>query len=363
MTSMKKLLVVDDSAFMRKLITEFFKGNNEIEVVGTARNGLDAIDKVKRLQPDVVTMDVEMPEMNGVEALKKIMQDTPTPVVMLSSTTTSDATITVEAISNGAADFVAKPSGTISLDLDKIKNQLVEKVVAATKVSVTNLKQISKPTIPVAKPDSPEPVKTVVQPKNESWQKFKKKIVVIGTSTGGPRALQEVLTTLPKNINAPILIVQHMPAGFTNSLAKRLDQLSEITVKEAENGEILQPGVAYIAPGGNQMTVRKIGMTKTIYIDKTSPAVGGHKPAVDVLFNSVAEMTDLDRIAVIMTGMGADGAKGVRELKRTGNTRVISEDESTCVVYGMPKSVEKTGLVDRVEKLENISTAILGYLE
>lgn len=363
---MKKLLIVDDSAFMRKLIAEFFSGNAYIEVVGTARNGRDALEKVKMLNPDVLTMDVEMPEMNGVEAVKQLMLENPKPVVMLSSTTTSDAAITMEAIANGAVDFIAKPSGTISLDLDKIKDELVEKVIAATHIPLERLrrKEIGT-TLPKKKPTFEQPNK--IQPQmmketNRVWHKNHKKIILIGTSTGGPRALQEVLTKLPKDLKAPILIVQHMPAGFTKSLAKRLDQLSDITVKEAENGDLLQSGVAYVAPGGYQMTVRKIGMTHSIQIDEHAPVVGGHKPAVDVLFDSVAKITDVDRIAVIMTGMGADGSKGIKTLKRTGNTRIISEDERTCVVYGMPKSAEKTGLVDCVVPLEEIPQAILNYL-
>lgn len=363
---MKKLLIVDDSAFMRKLITEFFSENAYIEVVGTARNGRDALEKVRILNPDVLTMDVEMPEMTGVEAVKQLMIENPKPVVMLSSTTTADAAITMEAIANGAVDFIAKPSGTISLDLDKIKDDLIEKVIAASNIPIEKLRRkerISK--IPIKKPIFEKPIiveKRIQEKTNQVWHKNHKKIILIGTSTGGPRALQEVLTRLPKDIKAPILIVQHMPPGFTKSLAKRLDQLSDITVKEAEQGDLLQPGTAYIAPGGYQMTAKKVGMTYSIHIDEHAPVVGGHKPAVDVLFDSVATLTDIDRIAVIMTGMGADGSKGIKMLKRSGNTRVISEDERTCVVYGMPKSAEKTGLVDRVAPLDEIPQAILNYL-
>lgn len=379
MSSKKKLLVVDDSAFMRKLITEFFKDDLLIEVVGIARNGRDAVEKVKSLKPDVLTMDVEMPELSGVDAVKEIMRISPTPVVMLSSTTTVNAATTIEAMANGAVDFVAKPSGTISLDLDKIKEELVEKVRAAANIPISRLKvnpinqnrkkvQSSpkeiKPISKLTRPITPTPISTISSEisSNKRWPSFSKKIVVIGTSTGGPRALQEVLTALPKTIAAPILVVQHMPAGFTKSLANRLNQLCEITVKEAEDGDILQPGVAYIAPGGYQMTVRKVGMTKSIHIDSNHPAVGGHKPAVDVLFDSVGQMTDVDRIAVIMTGMGADGSKGITVLKRTGSTKVISEAEETCVVYGMPKSAYKTGLVDSVVKLNGIAQEIMNYM-
>lgn len=292
------------------------------------------------------------------------MADFPTPVVMLSSTTTADATITMEAIANGAVDFVAKPSGTISLDLDKIKDELIEKVIAAANVSVAKLQRSISPAVVKSSTKVTAKIEPAIEKiVDKAWKSHTKKMVVIGTSTGGPRALQEVITSIPASISAPILIVQHMPAGFTQSLAKRLNQLSDITVKEAENGDILQPGVAYIAPGGNQMTVRKVGLTYSILIDPDFPAVGGHKPAVDVLFDSVAKFTEVDRIAVIMTGMGADGSKGIKSLKRSGNTRVISEAEDTCVVYGMPKSAEKTGLVDRVVKLNDISQTIMSYIK
>lgn len=376
MTSKKKLLIVDDSAFMRKLISEFFKDDALIEVVGTARNGRDAVAKVKSLNPDVLTMDVEMPELSGVEAVKEIMRLHPKPVVMLSSTTTANATTTIEAMANGAVDFVAKPSGTISLDLDKIKDELVQKVKAATEIPISRLKvtpfDSNRIKVQTRQPEfstvtsfvsTPTPIESEPLKTYEKWPNFSKKLVVIGTSTGGPRALQEVLTSLPETIAAPILIVQHMPAGFTKSLANRLNQQSAITVKEAEDGDILQNGIAYIAPGGSQMTVRKVGMTQSIHIDANHPAVGGHKPAVDVLFDSVGQIKDVDRIAVVMTGMGADGSKGIKVLKRTGSTKVISEAEETCVVYGMPKSAEKTGLVDRVVKLNHIAQEIMNYMD
>ena len=243
---------------MRKLISDFFVGNPKIEVVGTARNGKDAIKKIQQLKPDVVTMDVEMPEMNGIDALKEIMAICPVPVVMLSSTTKRGAENTLTAMESGAVDFVAKPSGTISLDLHKIRDELVYKVEQAAQVPVSKLKKtigksdIKKQEVPthINVPKPVRPPKPIVNKQVElsefsaqtkrEWSKTSKKIVLIGTSTGGPRALQEVITKIPANIQAPILIVQHMPAGFTKSLATRLDQLSKIKVKEAEQGDILQ---------------------------------------------------------------------------------------------------------------------------
>ncbi|MFF2752585.1 chemotaxis response regulator protein-glutamate methylesterase [Psychrobacillus sp. NPDC058041] len=361
----KKLLIVDDSAFMRKLITDFFADSKLIEVVGIARNGKDAIQKIKSLQPDVVTMDVEMPVMNGLDALKEIMAKTPVAIVMLSSTTQKGTESTLLAMEYGAVDFVAKPSGTISLDLHKIKEELVVKVENAANVSITKMKrpqlvteksfifsEVSKAT----KPSIP------ITSKRQNWNKQKKKMVLIGTSTGGPRALQEVITKLPKNIQAPVLIVQHMPAGFTKSLAVRLNQLSEIEVKEAENGDILRNGYAYIAPGGYHLRLNKMGNDYTIVLDNIEPPRAGHRPSVDVLFEDNSRYNDFDKIAVIMTGMGSDGSSGLRKLGESGNVVAIAESANTCIVYGMPKAAIETNLVNEVVDLENITQAILQYL-
>lgn len=372
MTVIKKLLIVDDSAFMRKLIGDFFVDVPNVEVIGTARNGQDALEKIKALKPDVVTLDVEMPQLNGLEALKLIMVECPTPVVMLSSTTKAGAEITVEAMANGAVDFIAKPSGTISLDLHKIKDELVHKVIQATNVSVTKLRKpagLSKSVNTfVDKTISKETIKSsnfversIINTNN--WNLHGgKKLVLIGTSTGGPRALQEVITKIPQNIMAPILIVQHMPAGFTKSLATRLDNLSEITVKEAGNGDILQCGVAYIAPGGYHMKLQKVGMSVVIKLDNTEAPRGGHRPAVDVMYESASELEEYDKLAVIMTGMGADGTKGLETLKKTGNVKAISESANTCVVYGMPKAAFETGLIDNVEDVDDIAQTIMKYI-
>jgi two-component system, chemotaxis family, protein-glutamate methylesterase/glutaminase len=379
MTVAKKLLIVDDSAFMRKLIGDFFVDVPKIEVIGTARNGQDALEKIKLLKPDVVTLDVEMPQLNGLEALKLIMADCPTPVIMVSSTTKAGAEITVEAMANGAVDFIAKPSGTISLDLHKIKDELVHKVVQAASVPVTKLRKTSSNTKPfntsaptfTSKQPIGAPKPSIERPKmppkpvqnSGSWNMHSgKKLILIGTSTGGPRALQEVVTKIPKRVSAPILIVQHMPAGFTKSLATRLDNLSDITVKEAENGDILKPGVAYIAPGGYHMKLQKVGMSVGIKLDNVEAPRGGHRPAVDVMYESASELADYDKLAVIMTGMGSDGTKGLQRLKSTGNVRAISESANTCVVYGMPKAAYETGLIDDVEDVDDIANAIMKYI-
>lgn len=361
----KKLLIVDDSAFMRKLISDFFKDDSHITVVGTARNGKDALLKMKTLKPDVVTMDVEMPELNGIDALKRIMEECPVPVVMLSSTTKTGTENTMLAMEYGAVDFVAKPSGTISLDLHKVKDELVTKITQASQVSVLKIRKAEIPreilknqvekSVPITRN------KRIEIPDRE-WITSRKKIVVLGTSTGGPRALQEVLTKLPKDIKAPILIVQHMPAGFTKSLATRLNQLSEIHVKEAEHDDIIQDGTAYIAPGGYHMGIRKKGSNYTIHLDNVSDPRAGHRPSVDVMFESVSQYHDFDKVAVIMTGMGSDGTKGLIQLKQNGQVKAITESAETCIVYGMPKAAYESNLVDDVADVDDIAKVIMKYL-
>ncbi|BAK17398.1 chemotaxis response regulator containing a CheY-like receiver domain and a methylesterase domain [Solibacillus silvestris StLB046] len=371
-----KLLVVDDSAFMRKLISDFFSDHLHIEVIGAARNGKDAIKKIEQLKPDVVTMDVEMPEMNGMEALKEIMQKYPLPVIMLSSTTKRGAENTLMAMEYGAVDFVAKPSGSISLDLHKIKDELVRKVEEASKVTVSKLrKPYEKSTVvsrtirqPLHNEESKlksmtkPTIKIDVPTQKTEWSKTSKKIILIGTSTGGPRALQEVITKIPANVDAPILIVQHMPAGFTKSLAARLDQLSEIHVKEAEQGDLLQKGTAYIAPGGYHLKLRKVGSAFAVVLDNQEPPRAGHRPSVDVLFEDVSQYSEFDKIAVIMTGMGYDGSKGLVSLKETGNVTAIAESAETCIVYGMPKAAVETQLVDEVADVDDIARTIMKYM-
>lgn len=362
----KKLLIVDDSAFMRKLISDFFSDNPNIDVVGTARNGKDALLKMKSLQPDVVTMDVEMPEMSGIEALKLIMAEYPVPIVMLSSTTKSGTENTMLAMEYGAVDFVAKPSGTISLDLHKVKDELVEKILQASQVPVKKIRNTEvriHPRKMLNENVRSIPIAATTEKSNEhKWVSSRKKMLLIGTSTGGPRALQEVLTRLPKNINSPILVVQHMPAGFTKSLANRLDQLSEIHVKEAEHGEVLMDGTAYIAPGGYHLQLAHIGTNYTVELNNQLPPRVGHRPSVDVLFESASLLSSVDKIAVIMTGMGSDGSKGLIQLKEKGVVKAIGESAETCIVYGMPKAAFETGLIDEVADVDDIAKIIMKFL-
>ncbi|RIW36426.1 chemotaxis response regulator protein-glutamate methylesterase [Bacillus salacetis] len=356
----KKVLVVDDSAFMRKLISDFLSSSPLLEVVGTARNGRDALDKIEMYLPDVLTLDVEMPEMNGIEALKAIMELNPLPVVMLSSTTKEGAENTITAMNMGAVDFVPKPSGAISLDLHKVKEDLIAKVLNASEVPVRHLKKAERPFQGITRPAA----SSQQSGRNQmaAWNSHSEKIICIGTSTGGPRALQQVVTAIPENVQAPILIVQHMPPGFTKSLANRLDSLSRISVKEAENGELLKKGTAYIAPGGFHLKVKEKSSGLIAVLDVDEPPRSGHRPAVDVMFESISNISSYDKIAVIMTGMGTDGSKGLLELKEKGNVKAIAEAEESCIVYGMPKAAISTNLVDDIQSVENIAGCIMKYL-
>jgi len=357
----KKVLVVDDSAFMRKMISDFLSEDDRLEVIGTARNGKDAIEKVKELKPDCVTLDIEMPIMNGLDALQTIMKTQPVPVVMLSSLTKEGADHTLLAIQYGAVDFLLKPSGSISLDLHKIKQEMIEKVVQASRVNINMLKPpITEkdffPNVQNGKESSEQIVDymTLKQPL--------KKLVLIGTSTGGPRALQHVLEKIPITIQAPILIVQHMPPGFTKSLAERLNQLSKIEVKEAIDGEILKNGTAYIAPGGSHLKIKRSAKSLIAHVDSTSPPKNNHRPSVDVMFESAENLTDYAKVAVILTGMGSDGSDGLKKLKKSGNVKIIAESKESSIIFGMPKAAINTGLVDEVAHIHDIASTIMKYL-
>ncbi|SES75673.1 two-component system, chemotaxis family, response regulator CheB [Oceanobacillus limi] len=337
-----RVIVIDDSAFMRKMISDILESDKRIEVIATARNGKEGIEKIKKLQPDVVTLDVEMPIMDGMTALLEIMNNNPVPVVMLSSLTSEGASKTLQAISNGAVDFIAKPSGSISLDIQTINQEIIEKVVAASQAQLTK----SNTTKPI-QPDL-----------NQVQHTHHKSIIAIGSSTGGPRALQHVLTELPKDFKAPILIAQHMPKGFTKSLADRLNALSNIHVKEAVHGEIIKENTAYIAPGNHHMKIRSMGISHTIEI--TEEKLGYlYRPSVDVLFESLAQIKKINKLAVVLTGMGSDGAKGILYLKeKDPNSIVIAESEESSVVYGMPKAAVKTNAVDYNSHIQQIGSMI-----
>ena len=346
---MIRILIVDDSAFMRKLLTDLFSSQSDFTVLDVARNGKEAVDKVKRLKPDVVTLDVEMPLMDGLSALEIIMKEAPTPVVMVSSLTREGADATIKALERGAADFVAKTGGPIS-SIEGIQNEILTKCRSAAKANVKNLVARELPKLP-SKQETP----VVFQPVLDE------QILAIGTSTGGPRALQEVLTKLPGNLPCGVVVVQHMPPGFTKSLADRLNTLCELTVKEAAQNDIVRPGLVLIAPGDYHMTlVREAG--NTVVKLNQSPPIGGHRPSVDPMLESVAQIYGKRSIGIILTGMGHDGSKGMKTIKHASGF-TIAEDQSTTVVFGMPKAAIELGVIDKVLPLQAISAEIVRYLQ
>ena len=380
---MIRILVVDDSAFMRKVLSDLFKSQPDFEVVDIARNGVEAVEKVKQFSPDVVTLDVEMPLLDGLAALEQIMAVKPTPVVMVSSLTKSGADATIKALSLGAVDFVAKSAGSISR-IDEIEKDLLQKCRAAAGVSGVRLRtgvgaavkpSISSATIPVNVPPvlketQPTVEKPLISEKTAPAVKISRAaaisgvddwIVAIGTSTGGPRALQEVLTRLPGNLPCPTLVVQHMPPGFTKSLAERLNSLCELTVKEAADNDKLVAGTVYIAPGDFHLTLRKEGAGTYVKLNK-DPAIGGLRPAVDPMMVSVSETYGIKTVGVILTGMGHDGAKGMQAIKRLKGL-TIAEDQSTAVVFGMPKAAIEAGVVDTILPLPQVAEGIVQCLK
>ena len=340
------VLIVDDSAFMRKVLTDILNAESGINVVGTATDGLDALEKLEQLNPDVLTLDVEMPGMNGIDCLKEIMKTNPKPVIMLGTGTVQGAALTIKALDEGAVDFIAKPNNIFDIKNEKKKSEIIEKIMIAKSIDLgTYNNQCLK-------------YKT-----NDNIKESVKYYIAIGSSTGGPKALQQVVPLLPKNLPASVFIVQHMPPGFTKSLAERLDNKSGMTVKEAEHKEKALVGYVYIAPGDAHMVFEKdpVDGALIINLDK-SPPVGGHRPSVDVMMSSLSDTGMKNIIGVILTGMGSDGSNGVKKLKENNKSYIIAQDEQTSVVYGMPKMAFQTGVVDKVVALESITEEIIQYL-
>lgn len=343
-----RVLVVDDSAFMRKAISMMIEDDQDIQVIGTARDGLDAIEKVKSLNPDLVTLDVEMPRMDGITALKKIMKEHPLPVLMVSSLTIEGARSTIDALSAGAVDFIPKELSYVSLDITKIKGDLIAKIKAIAK---------RRPTI-FSKPLTNRLRQT---DKGSGLRMPGAQIVVIGISTGGPFSLQKVIPSLPVSFPVPVAIVQHMPPHFTKSLADRLDSISRLEVCEAEDGMELVRGKVFIAPGGLHMRFRKTGGTVRLSTSR-EPADTLHRPSVDVMFSSAFEMFGGSVLAAVMTGMGRDGLEGTKLIKTAGG-KVIAQDEDSCVVYGMPRCVVEADLADIIVPLDGIASVLTGALK
>lgn len=358
---MIKVMVVDDSVFMRKMITKMLEKEKDIEIVAVAKNGKEAVELNLQYSPDVITLDIEMPIMNGLEALKEIMKTKPTKVIMLSSLTVEGARETIKSLELGAFDFLSKPDGkSISLNIGKVEEELLELVRTAANVNASLLtKKIKfelKPKI-TAGPSFSE------QMSKKLFAGSPEKIIAIGISTGGPKALQTIIPKIPKDINAGILIVQHMPPKFTKSLAERLDELSELTVKEAEEGEQIEKGKVYIAPGNFHMEVKTNGNGKKyISLNQKEPSQG-HRPSADIMFDSVkVNYKASEIISVIMTGMGKDGARAIKDIRDFGG-KTIGESEKTCVVYGMPRVAAELGGLDFVVDLEEIPNQIIKLLK
>lgn len=367
-----KVLVVDDSGFFRRRVSEILSADPTIQVVGTATNGKEAIEQAMALKPDVITMDYEMPMMDGITAVRHIMQRCPTPVLMFSSLTHEGARVTLDALDAGAVDFLPKNFEDISRNPEKVKQLLCEKVHTLSR-SNRRLSSYSAPppavqtpasatrpagsgfgapqtapaavrTTPIASRAAPAAAPTSPPPKRKAY-----KLVAIGTSTGGPVALQRVLTQLPGNFAAPIVLVQHMPAAFTKAFAERLDKLCRISVKEAEDGDMLRPGLALLAPGGKQMMIDGRGAVRILPGDERL----NYKPCVDITFGSAAKSYGDKVLALVLTGMGADGREGARLLKQSGS-HVWAQDEASCVIYGMPMAIVKANLADAVYSLDDM---------
>ena len=370
-----KVLVVDDSGFFRRRILEILKPVSAIEVVGTAANGREAIEQVKKLKPDVVTMDYEMPIMDGITALREIMRAQPTPVLMFSTLTQEGARVTLDALEAGAVDYLPKTFEDIARDPDKMREVLSQRILAVARARYRLSRPDSVARTPVppseASPSSARsllsasagrrlsetPAKELPVTPSRKTPPKQYQLVAIGTSTGGPVALQKVLTRLPENFPVPIVLVQHMPASFTPAFAERLDRLCRIKVKQAESGDLLEPGVALLAPGGTQMMIERGGGIGRIRILPGDDRLN-YKPSVDVTFGSAARTFPGKVLGIILTGMGADGKEGCRLLKETGAT-VWSQDEESCVIYGMPMAVAKAGLSDEIISLDDFASRLL----
>jgi two-component system, chemotaxis family, protein-glutamate methylesterase/glutaminase len=342
-----RVLVVDDSAFMRTALARMIASDPAFEVVATAGSGSCALEKIASLNPDVVTLDVEMPGLDGLGTLRCIMNQFPRPVIMVSATTEKDAAVTFDALGAGAFDYVPKQLSPTSLDIVHIRSDLLAKIRAAS------LLRRPTPTCPSRKPTRSSESKARVASSTAP------EIVALGTSTGGPKALEQILPRFPSDLSIPILIVQHMPPGFTASFAQRLDRLCSITVCEALHGQPIQAGTAYIAPAGQQMRIERhlSGLYPIICLD-AGPDNAVHVPSVDILMQSVARIFKNRSMGVILTGMGSDGAEGMTAIYRQGGL-TIGQDQASCAVYSMPRACAELGVLIRTVPLSDIPAEIL----
>ncbi|PSF06167.1 chemotaxis response regulator protein-glutamate methylesterase [Marinobacter fuscus] len=378
------VLVVDDSGFFRKRLTEILTASGQIKVVGAATNGREGVELAARLRPDVITMDYEMPVMDGISAVREIMRSNPTPVLMFSSLTYEGARVTLDALEAGAVDFLPKNFEEIARDTSELQKILIQRIldVAGSRPGARSSAPVTRTSPPVPRPRTSPPERpgsaggAAVRPARplapearrepaaEPVRKPSRKtaarhysVVGIGTSTGGPVALQKVLTTLPASFPSPIVLVQHMPASFTPAFAERLNKLCRIEVRQAEDGDVLRPGLALLAPGGKQMMVENRGGQARVRILPGDDRLN-YKPCVDVTFGSLARSFPGKTLGVILTGMGADGKEGCRLMKQSGSV-VWSQDEKTSVIYGMPMAVARAGLSDEILPLEEVGPRLI----
>lgn len=344
-----KVLIVDDSSFFRQQIAAIINAHPELEVIGEAMHGREAIDKAVKLKPDVITMDYEMPMMDGVTAVREIMKVQPTPILMFSSLTHAGARVTLDALDAGAVDFLPKGYENVSSEKSQLRRQLVEKLLAVARSHRRQVREASQPA-PVVEP-SPPPVKRSAPTAGKAT---KPDLVMIGTSTGGPIALQKIITQLPANFPVPILMIQHMPAAFTGTYAERLNKQCPLSVKEAKDGDMFKAGDVLLAPGGQQMMLSAKNKVKILAGDERL----NYKPCVDVTFGSAAKFYRNNVLALILTGMGADGREGARLLRQQG-ARIWAQDGRTCVIDGMPSAIIKAELADEIVPLDKIARRLI----
>jgi len=346
-----RVLVVDDSAYMRVVLKDILESDAALTVLDTAKNGLEAVEKAKALMPDVVLLDIQMPKMDGLATLQRIMKENPTRVVMLSAMDKLDDQLPLRALSMGAVDFISKPSGPVSIDIVRFKSRIIEIVRNAALAKIEPLRRARAPlphklTAPPAR-----------MPRSSDW-----KAVVIGASTGGPRALETIFAALPSNLPAPMFIVQHLPGEFAESFAKRLDAARGPKVVVAKDGERVTKGIAYLAPGGRHLVLESHAPAAPVIRLVDSEPVQYVKPSVDVLFESAAGCFGDHILGIVLTGMGSDGVRGSRHIKASGG-RIVVQDEPSSVIYGMAKGVVNDGSADLVMPLEDIPNEIVRFME
>ena len=352
-----RVIVVDDSALVRSLLAEIINRQPDMECIGTANDPLVAREMIREKNPDVITLDVEMPKMDGIDFLGRIMRLRPMPVLMISTLTERGAEVTMRALELGAVDFVAKPRVGVANGLNQLSTEIVEKIRIAASAHVHRM---VKPAASAAESATTGAPKPPVSSATLLGKLSTEKLIAIGASTGGTEAIKEVLIQMPADAPA-IVITQHMPPGFTTSFAARLNSLCQITVKEATHGERLLPGHAYIAPGGKQFSISRSGANYVAVVDEQAPPVNRHKPSVEVLFKSVAQFAGRNAFGVMLTGMGADGATAMREMKDAGSYNYV-QDEASCIVFGMPREAIAHGAADEVLPLTQIAPALLAKL-